>query len=308
MFWECDELEACENYPGGSIPGTEPAREKGEFRNDRQLVTTFDQQSKIDNFGSIYKFWKDIIWQYSECKLTRPDDKLIALAGVAQSIQRLLEDDEYIAGLWRNDMLRQLLWQIYPDAEGSRVISYRAPTWSWACLDKSINTEWMDTPILRPLANIVHASSSWITTPFGQLNNAVLRISGPIVTLQLRGMDYVEVNNNSFHAHLKMSQSLVTQSLCFDCIDDPVENLHYLPLYHMKTLDSYLVSSEVGYFGLVLRPTGTAAGQFYRCGTLWLLEDMIPPEFNPPWEIQERDEWFEYESMNGKGNYTVSIV
>jgi hypothetical protein len=43
-------------------------------------------------------------------------------------------DDTYLSGLWKADLFNQLRW--YCSKPGHRAPKYRAPTWSWASLDK----------------------------------------------------------------------------------------------------------------------------------------------------------------------------
>lgn len=55
------------------------------------------------------KLWSNLVTQYSERNITVDSDRLLAISGVAQHIQ-YLTDDEYLAGLWRSNLLFNLLW------------------------------------------------------------------------------------------------------------------------------------------------------------------------------------------------------
>ncbi len=55
-----------------------------------------------------YAYWNGIIDVYTRSSLTRQEDKLIALSGIAQEMSILL-NDEYLAGLWKNNVSSQLL-------------------------------------------------------------------------------------------------------------------------------------------------------------------------------------------------------
>ena len=83
-------LQACETYPDGIPRGetyyTEP--------NGSQLPLTFKNWHE-ETDGT--KFWNEVVQSYGRCSITKPDDRLIAIAGVAKSLQPLL-DDEYLAG------------------------------------------------------------------------------------------------------------------------------------------------------------------------------------------------------------------
>jgi len=96
-----------------------------------------------------YIVWADIVWAYSNTQLTFRSDNLVALAGIARYMKTLL-DDTYIAGLWLRHLPGELLWRtegansvIYREDEEERhqpiEESYRAPSFSWAPTDKTIN-------------------------------------------------------------------------------------------------------------------------------------------------------------------------
>jgi hypothetical protein len=59
--------------------------------------------------------WTGIMEDYSWRDITFPKDRLPALAGVASELQKVWKD-EYIAGLWRKQLIRHLGW--YNSKEG----------------------------------------------------------------------------------------------------------------------------------------------------------------------------------------------
>lgn len=89
---------------------------------------------------AMYQRWYKIVHEYMKRQLTVSADKLPALSGLAAEMCRLIGPSEkYLAGLWRGDLHRGLLWQ----AEGVSLRKdasepYRAPSWSWASLDGRI--------------------------------------------------------------------------------------------------------------------------------------------------------------------------
>ena len=102
-------------------------------------------------------FWA--IQGYSRRHLTNPTDKLPALFGLAQNVfhPQRATGGYYLAGLWSNDILRQLLWE---NGEGqvatfcaanyisfsslcmitklSKATTYTAPSWSWVAYNGPI--------------------------------------------------------------------------------------------------------------------------------------------------------------------------
>jgi hypothetical protein len=109
LFWECNELLACEAFPDG-LPAL--------FQKEHDSL----QQTKNE------KHWQTLVQFYTLCKLTFEKDKLIAMAGIAQSVQDRY-GDEYVAGLWRKDIEMHLGWQIGGGTRAPRPLS-RAPSWS----------------------------------------------------------------------------------------------------------------------------------------------------------------------------------
>ena len=79
---------------------------------------------------------------YTTCTLTEEQDKLIAIQGLA-NIYKSLRDDDYLAGLWRKQLPSGLMWTTRNglQAKGEttyRPKTYRAPTWSWASVEGTI--------------------------------------------------------------------------------------------------------------------------------------------------------------------------
>lgn len=90
--------------------------------------------------GSLYRTWEKVVQAYTSCKLTLPSDKLPALSGLASRMARhwrIDETENYLAGLWRDDLQRGLMWRSF-SVDGVAHPS-RAPSWSWAYIDAPIH-------------------------------------------------------------------------------------------------------------------------------------------------------------------------
>jgi hypothetical protein len=92
--------------------------------------------------------WKVIVEDYSSRDLMFADDKLPALAGLAQKFQKETKYT-YVAGLWLETLAWDLLWTVravffvnekpkYPKA-AARLHS--APSWSWASVDCMVDLQ-----------------------------------------------------------------------------------------------------------------------------------------------------------------------
>jgi hypothetical protein len=111
-------------------------------RSDFQLLQgNILESSDLQSSFTFNRLWFSVVQAYSKGKLTRSEDKLIALSGVAERI-RQSSGLTYVAGLWRQNMPLDLLWRTRIRAgEGElspRSPTYRAPTWSWGSLDTEI--------------------------------------------------------------------------------------------------------------------------------------------------------------------------
>ncbi|KAK3369220.1 hypothetical protein B0T24DRAFT_681250 [Lasiosphaeria ovina] len=82
---------------------------------------------------------------YSDCKLTMPGHKLVAISGLAKDMQQRLAEigassTTYLAGLWECGLPNSLLWHrreghLHPAPSAV----YRAPSWSWAAVDGGVS-------------------------------------------------------------------------------------------------------------------------------------------------------------------------
>jgi hypothetical protein len=104
------------------------------------LNRTTGSNLSLDGFHSE---WFDIVGDYSGRALTRPEDKLVALSGIAT---RISNDTgyHYLSGLWKETLLLDLLWHIqfdsHPEPLKPRYPSKLAPSWSWASVEGRVRS------------------------------------------------------------------------------------------------------------------------------------------------------------------------
>ncbi|KAK4445689.1 HET-domain-containing protein, partial [Podospora aff. communis PSN243] len=91
---------------------------------------------------SLHDSWNTIVTDYTGREVSFADDKLVALAAVASEFQNQGLGNQYLAGIWRTDLCRRLMWyKTRGKSEGlpqPRSQSYVAPTWSWASVNGSV--------------------------------------------------------------------------------------------------------------------------------------------------------------------------
>jgi hypothetical protein len=88
--------------------------------------------------------WHAVISDYSRMALTKPEDIFPAVSGLAKSVIKTTKW-QYVAGLWKENMIMDLVWTTSEPYLASRCVPWRAPTFSWASIEKStINYGYMD--------------------------------------------------------------------------------------------------------------------------------------------------------------------
>jgi hypothetical protein len=117
MLWECISTSRCEC--GGL---------------DREPIETFRPNIfDKDVLRDVERQWFSVVQQFSGLNASFALDKLPALSGIAEQFNAELGPG-YLAGLWRNHVLRGLQWIVADGNKAYRRLPYRAPTWSWASL------------------------------------------------------------------------------------------------------------------------------------------------------------------------------
>jgi len=136
--WECPELAALEVFPNG-LPGTNAM--SLQIKSTSSLMKAAAAREPIQSLDTSFLHrWHNLVNAYSKTRLTYPKDKVIAFAGIAETIMEN-RTDRYSAGMWEKTLLYDLAWARYDGDRETFPISdtsYRAPSWSWASVDGEI--------------------------------------------------------------------------------------------------------------------------------------------------------------------------
>lgn len=130
--WECRESNAYEALPDffdEAISTMSPG-------NFSRILRELYPLANEDNVSQ----WSEIVENYSRRSLTLARDKLVAISALARILAPVYGSD-YIAGMWKIDLLRLLLWQATNPSQAvprDPATIYRAPSWSWASVDCSV--------------------------------------------------------------------------------------------------------------------------------------------------------------------------
>lgn len=135
LLWECQTATTCECEDIRKVIPS--ALDEDSYKNGFHDIIKPDIQ--IPEFRRV---WCDMIEAYSRRALSYPDDRLPALAGIAESILRV-RDVDYLAGLWSHDLVFGLCW--YAIGRVERKLGqddgavFIAPTWPWASVGMSVS-------------------------------------------------------------------------------------------------------------------------------------------------------------------------
>jgi len=325
MFWQCYDFRACEQFPNGLPSASLVNRnmfamlERFEYRRSKYsgfrslstdlLCEAFGNFSELIPMerrtrGSKYdlwQLWRSIINIYTDCDLTYPSDKLVALSGIAKIMEQVL-DDEYCAGLWKSRIATELGWRPLQPLSQNESDTYRAPSWSWACRDGAIEPGYAQKDMIS-LIDVIQCEVQTATSDrTGAVTGCTLRLSCWLATINFEwsGNDYPFPPTRNFNGKA-LERYMGPRN-----IDEPrrFSKLHLLPL----TINPDLFQSFRMRF-VYLVPAGTTTGQFRRVGygCFRTPGDLGLSHWKEIAHVKNED-WFEYEEACGDGKYIISII
>ena len=197
LLWECKEKKGSNQLPW---------HEK-KLEDDFQPWPIRNSPSEslgLDGPVSLRERWYELMEDYSSRSLTKEEDKLPALSGLASKFQEHFPAGQYLAGLWSNHLPAALLWKVIHRAplarscndKTYRPMSYVAPSWSWASIYGEITYESQRLEHVgeRPeestadydfgdlALNSIHIQPK-NADPFGEISNAFLVLRARIVSV-----------------------------------------------------------------------------------------------------------------------------
>lgn len=107
ILWECSTKDKCEGPPRGIPfpPRLKNLNPPGPLRKPDKA--SLHQPVSFESMN----LWMDLVWRYSQCEFTKPEDKLWAFAGIAKLFQEAL-GGEYLAGFWKSRLLECMTWWV----------------------------------------------------------------------------------------------------------------------------------------------------------------------------------------------------
>ncbi|KAI1169647.1 heterokaryon incompatibility protein-domain-containing protein [Nemania sp. FL0916] len=296
LVWECRGEEGVfgEEMPGIALPrgwiGSLPwgfAR----YRNQRQQQWHYDTNTAEagteirvgTDVDVVYKQWHNLVKTYSSRDLTFHADKLPAMGGAAAELSQILNSG-YLAGLWRKNLINDLLW--HADTWGIEKkgaftqhpptpLENGSPSWSWASLNGRVSYHFLDDEELNPstaevraLATVrdFHVETTSRHSAFGQCRSGgYIVLRAPAMRAQVSAT--IPTNYYGYHLfHVESRQRIP------ECIADTVLETYVHPHHSASGSDE---SGDVdkgeerrgegegglhNWGGITLRRGGVAAG------------------------------------------------
>lgn len=276
LYWECRTAFACEAYPRGAptmggeaLPYEKPLKV--------QVRLSVPPPSFVSN---AVEDWSKIVKSFTGSRLTFASDKLIAIGGVAKAIHTQTKD-QYLAGMWRRDLVFQLDWYVERSSQPTLsqcVTSYIAPSWSWASVTGQVvisgllaskDEDW--TKGMRELARVVDISLQTTSgDPFGQMRSGKLCVEAVTTPLQILQID--EYNRNDSFNYVEVGGKRVNSvSLTTDIKGLKLPAVvTFLSLYQLPTLEAE--SANQREHGIILVDTDGMSTRYARIGTMHFLD------------------------------------
>ncbi|KAF2663540.1 HET-domain-containing protein, partial [Microthyrium microscopicum] len=106
--WHCQRLNACEPGCAETVFETVSIQEYDD-ENRMFLRNHLALTAQTLDTTELFRMWHRLVERYSKCQLTFPGDRLVALAGLTSKFHSRSKS-EYIAGLWKDNLIEDLLW------------------------------------------------------------------------------------------------------------------------------------------------------------------------------------------------------
>jgi len=237
---------------------------------------------------------------YSSGRLSRRTDRLVALSGIARKLQRrLIPHDTYLAGLWKQDLPFELLWDVKEPQTPDTGREYIAPTWSWA---SRIATVPCETETWGSAATLVDITSTMVlpldNDPMGQVRGGYIRLCGVLARGNLSRTH--QPGSPTPGLALKVSDRTISSAICRP--DDGFSPMIQLP-YVVYCLPILRGTRNLvpRYRGLLLVPSGRER-EFRRYGTF------TADSFGDEFLVSCASAGFDTGGLRDDGRYEITIV
>ncbi|PMD44770.1 HET-domain-containing protein [Hyaloscypha variabilis F] len=256
VFWECYESTTCETFP--------------EFYSKELYHDSYIYNRGVTPKQQVhYIKWVDIVRQYTESSLTFQRDKLVAISGLAQEIQKYT-GDQYLAGLWRKNLEHSLLWiNTTLTNNNDALLSLKdppckVPSWSWASIRMPVSVFDRDlNPREALLIQVLNILTSPEEDPFEAISTAHIVLG--CSHMMIGELDSVDINGPCM---IVGGKRMSLRQTTFSQPHDKLALLYLLPvlIYFPPVPVEGRPRWNNLLKGLLVRPNGTCRGEFQRIG------------------------------------------
>ncbi|KAL4264134.1 Heterokaryon incompatibility domain-containing protein [Pleurotus pulmonarius] len=231
--------------------------------------------------SGVLEGWAKVLREYTRRSITVSTDKFHAIGAIAERFHQFRKS-RYLAGLWEDTLLLDLLWTTVTDAGLTRPKEYRAPSWSWAALDNEVKVYAMlhfrDVQFCGAARCEVELKTPAL--PFGEV------VSGEVI-LQASMLPVVCGNVISDYGALKLelyttwSQSTATTSTTYTPIGDAIlDNWEDERLTDMWAVPIFFSPKRDLVEGLLLAPVdpSSSTSKKYRRVGRWSVPQHFPED------------------------------
>jgi len=258
VLWECYKYRSAEVLPDKI------------YRLGRMSYKTHmlvNPNTPPDSLFGLYNTWQGLVAIYSKRRLTFHNDKLAAISGIASrfAFQWGLQSSSYLAGLWKGNLVNDLLWSTsyfnsksYPD---------RAPSWSWARMDGELDYHGVVRGRCR--ISIVTAQTESNGDPFGRAPRGSIVLQGPMCKVKLTAPKRAPKRSERrgyYDGNVKDDTvEIPAWAVLWD--DWSEEDWHNDGLAFLLISDTdYSVLKLPAFTAMLIRLTGHTRGQYERIG------------------------------------------
>ncbi|KAK8115737.1 HET-domain-containing protein [Apiospora sp. TS-2023a] len=164
IVWDCCQKSSCES---GWVSTT--------TTHDATSVCCFDRIARDEPTKAIHGLWRTTVRKYSLMNLSYNEDRFVALSAIASRFQSVL-NSTYLAGLWKEDLIRDLMWYYTSSAT---IQTFYAPSWSWFSID-DFWVAWMGNELSGETlyeAEVLNGTVSVSTSnPFGPVHSGSITL------------------------------------------------------------------------------------------------------------------------------------
>jgi hypothetical protein len=203
VAWECNGMQATERLPGqnrwtgSTIDFSAGATikssalvghpiKRSDYDGTRLAVQAMFENGTGDSSAvkpgtqPDFAAWCDLAAEYSGRTLTKSEDTLPAIASLAKAFHRSIGNDMiYIAGLWSQDIVRELIWSCR-SREDTTLKARDLPSFSWASTREPVEFGYWDVWAVVPETEAVLVTHDLVTAggPYGPVSRATITLRG----------------------------------------------------------------------------------------------------------------------------------